>query len=94
MVDLPLSPSTAAAALAASGNNSRYGNKLVEPPKELEGSKRDAEKSSSSSSSVLPLHDVYPESKWINYWIKNEKDVPQVISLFRLQYDRLTKARN
>jgi MFS family permease len=42
----------------------------------------------------LPPHDEYPESNWINYWIKGDDDVPRVIALFRLQYDRLTKARN
>jgi MFS family permease len=42
----------------------------------------------------LPPHDAYPESKWINYWIKGEDDVPRVIALFRLQYDRLIKAKN
>ena len=60
------------------------GNKLMGAPKqggETEGS--------------LPPHDAYPESKWVNYWIKGEDDVPQVMALFRLQYDRLTKkARN
>jgi MFS family permease len=39
----------------------------------------------------LPPHDTYPESKWTNYWIKGEEDVPRVVALFRLQYDRLTK---
>jgi MFS family permease len=42
----------------------------------------------------LPPHDAYPESKWISYWIKGEDDVPRVIALFRLQYDRLIKAKN
>ena len=63
--------------------NSYNKNKLMAPPKqgreEVEGS--------------LP-HDTYPECKWINYWIKGEDDVPQVIALFRLQYDRLTKVTN
>jgi MFS family permease len=66
------------AALASSSSN-----KLTGVPKqggETEGS--------------LPPHDAYPESKWINYWIKGEDDVPRVIALFRLQYDRLTKARD
>jgi MFS family permease len=41
----------------------------------------------------VPPHDAYPESKWTNYWIKDEEDVPRVVALFRLQYDRLTKKK-
>jgi Family of unknown function (DUF5519) len=63
--------------------NSSY-NKLMGAPKQ---SKEKIEGS-------LPAHDVYPECRWINYWIKDEDDVPRVIALFRLQYDRLTKVRN
>jgi hypothetical protein len=67
------------AALASSSSS----NKLTGVPKEG----RETEGS-------LPPHDAYPESKWINYWIKGEDDVPRVIALFRLQYDRLIKAKN
>ncbi len=78
MVDLPLHPNVFFA-----GNNNNN-NKLMEEPKHWE------EKAQGS----LPLHDTYPESKWINYWIKGEDDVPWVIALFRLQYDSLTKVKN
>jgi MFS family permease len=44
--------------------------------------------------SLLPPHDAYPESKWINYWIRGEDDVPRVIAIFRVQYERLTKAKS
>lgn len=44
--------------------------------------------------SLLPPHDAYPESKWINYWIRGEDDVPRVIAIFRIQYERLTKAKS
>jgi hypothetical protein len=66
------------AVLASSNNNKLIG--ALKQCGETEGS--------------LPPHDAYPESKWINYWIKGEDDVPRVIALFRLQYDRLTKARD
>jgi hypothetical protein len=59
-------------------------NKLMGLPKQWE------EKTQGS----LPPHDAYPESNWINYWIKGEDDVPRVVALFRLQYDRLTKVTN
>jgi MFS family permease len=56
-------------------------NKFMEAPKQWD------EKAQES----VPPHDAYPESKWTNYWIKGEDDVPRVVALFRLQYDRLTK---
>ena len=40
------------------------------------------------SGEALPHH-IYPESGWISYWIRNSKDIPAVIDLFRLQYERL-----
>ncbi|PDY45327.1 hypothetical protein COL30_27230 [Bacillus pseudomycoides] len=36
-------------------------------------------------------HHVLPESGWISYHIKSEEDLPIVIELFRMQYDRFTK---
>jgi MFS family permease len=59
-------------------------NKLMGVPKQWE------EKAQGS----LPPHDAYPESNWINYWIKGEDDMPRVVALFRLEYDRLTKVTN
>jgi MFS family permease len=40
------------------------------------------------SGQALPHH-IYPESGWVSYWIRNSKDIPAVIDLFRLQYERL-----
>jgi len=33
-------------------------------------------------------HHVLPESGWISYRIRSERDVPTVVKLFRLSYDR------
>ncbi|MFY9870386.1 MAG: MFS transporter [Candidatus Nitrosopolaris sp.] len=40
------------------------------------------------SGQALPHH-IYPESGWVSYWIRNPGDIPAVIDLFRLQYERL-----
>ncbi|HXP49282.1 MAG TPA: luciferase family protein, partial [Bacteroidia bacterium] len=40
------------------------------------------------SGQALPHH-IYPESGWISYWIRNSGDIPAVIDLFKLQYERL-----
>jgi hypothetical protein len=53
-----------------------------------------AKQSKDKTQRPLPQHDVYPESNWINYWIGGEDDVPQVIELFKLKYETLTKVRN
>ena len=37
---------------------------------------------------ALPHH-IYPESGWVSYWIRNSGDIPVVINLFKLQYERL-----
>jgi hypothetical protein len=76
MVDLPLSPSVAEAALALSGD------KLIDTQKEKKKIER-----------ALPSHDVYPECKWVNYWIKDNNDVDEVMLLFRLQYNEITKGK-
>jgi hypothetical protein len=42
-----------------------------------------------SSGRVLPHH-VLPQSGWVSYWINNgEKDVPEVLELFRMRYEQL-----
>ncbi len=41
-----------------------------------------------SSGQALPHH-IYPESGWVSYWIRNSGDIPAVINLFKLQYERL-----
>ncbi len=33
-------------------------------------------------------HHVFPESGWVSYFIRDETDVPRVVALFRLNYDR------
>jgi hypothetical protein len=33
-------------------------------------------------------HHIYPESGWVSYFIHGEVDVPRVVALFRLNYDR------
>jgi hypothetical protein len=39
------------------------------------------------------LHYLHPNTGWISYFIKGERDVPPVIELFRLNYDRPWLAR-
>ncbi len=34
-------------------------------------------------------HHVLPESGWVSYHIRGPEDVPHVLELFRLNYDRL-----
>jgi hypothetical protein len=41
-----------------------------------------------ASGRALPHH-IYPESGWVSYWIRNTGDIPGVINLFKLQYERL-----
>jgi luciferase-like monooxygenase len=42
-----------------------------------------------SSGRVSPHH-VLPQSGWVSYWINNgEKDVPEVLELFRMRYEQL-----
>ena len=33
-------------------------------------------------------HHVLPDSGWVSRWIERPADVPEVVALFRLQYDR------
>jgi hypothetical protein len=36
------------------------------------------------------VHHVLPQSGWVSYWINNgEKDVPEVLELFRMRYEQL-----
>jgi MFS family permease len=41
-----------------------------------------------ASGKALP-HIIYPESMWVSYVIHSEEDIPKIIDLFRLQYERL-----
>jgi hypothetical protein len=33
-------------------------------------------------------HHIHPESGWVSFFIRGDQDVPRVIQLFRLNYDR------
>ena len=35
-------------------------------------------------------HHVMPESGWVSRWIDGPQDVPSVLELFRLQYERMS----
>jgi hypothetical protein len=37
----------------------------------------------------VTTHHVLPQSGWVSYWIKDKDDIPAVIELFKLQYQRL-----
>lgn len=34
-------------------------------------------------------HHVLPQSGWVSFWIKGERDIPAVIELFKMRYDYL-----
>jgi MFS family permease len=60
-----------------------HGHKLADLPFPIE-----IRKQLIASGKALP-HIIYPESKWVSYIIHNEEDIPKVVDLFRLQYNRL-----
>lgn len=33
-------------------------------------------------------HHIHPESGWVSYFIRGDQDVPRVVQLFRLNYER------
>jgi hypothetical protein len=35
-------------------------------------------------------HHILPDRGWVTYYIRGEEDVPQVVELFKLNYERLT----
>lgn len=39
------------------------------------------------------LHHILPETGWVTFYIRGAADVPAVIELFRLNYERLTARR-
>lgn len=43
-----------------------------------------------SQGKVSPHH-FLPESGWISYYINVVADIPELIELFRMQYDRMTR---
>lgn len=62
-----------------------HGEKLADLPFPME-----IRKGLIASGKVLP-HVIYPESMWVSYLIRSEKDCPRIIELFRLQYERLRR---
>jgi MFS family permease len=62
-----------------------HGEKLADLPFPM-----DIRKGLISSGKALP-HVIYPESMWVSYLIRSEKDCPRIIDLFRLQYERLRR---
>src|SRR6187549_3209237 len=38
-------------------------------------------------------HHILPDTGWVTYYIKGYEDVPAVVELFRLNYERLTASR-
>jgi Family of unknown function (DUF5519) len=38
-------------------------------------------------------HHVLPDSGWVSFYIRGQEDVPKVLELFRLNYERLTTSR-
>jgi MFS family permease len=60
-----------------------HGDKLADLPFPIE-----IRKQLIASGKVLP-HIIYPESTWVSYIIHSEEDVPKIVDLFRLQYERL-----
>jgi hypothetical protein len=34
-------------------------------------------------------HHIIPQSGWVSYWIKGDRDIPAVIDLFKMRYDYL-----
>jgi hypothetical protein len=36
-------------------------------------------------------HHVLPNSGWVSFWIKGEQDIPHLLKLFKMQYDRIDK---
>lgn len=39
-------------------------------------------------------HHVLPDTGWVSFWIEGERDVPQVVDLFRMSYERALAARD
>lgn len=60
-----------------------HGEKLADLPFPVE-----IRKELIASGRALPHH-IYPESGWVSYWIRNSDDVPAVLGLFEMQYERL-----
>lgn len=42
-------------------------------------------------SKFAQAHHIYPESGWMSFYIKNEGDIPALLKLFYMQYERLSQ---
>jgi len=60
-----------------------HGERLADLPFPIE-----VRKELVASRHALPHH-IYPESGWVSYWIRNSDDIPAVVYLFKIQYERL-----
>ena len=60
-----------------------HGERLADLPFPIEVRKDLVE-----SGHELPHH-ICPESGWVSYWIRNSDDIPAVVDLFKMQYERL-----
>ena len=60
-----------------------HGDKLADLPFSM-----DTRNKLVNSGQVSPHH-VLPQSGWISFWIKGEKDIPAVVKLFKMRYDYL-----
>ena len=60
-----------------------HGEKLADLPFPVE-----IRKELVASGRALPHH-IYPESGWVSCWIRNSDDIPAVLGLFEMQYERL-----
>jgi MFS family permease len=60
-----------------------HGEKLADLPFPVE-----TRKELIASGHAMPHH-IYPESGWVSYWIRNSDDIPAVLQLFEMQYERL-----
>jgi len=60
-----------------------HGERLADLPFPIE-----VRKELVASGRALPHH-IYPESEWVSYWIRNSEDIPAVVKLFEMQYERL-----
>jgi MFS family permease len=60
-----------------------HGERLADLPFSVE-----VRKELVASGRALPHH-IYPESDWVSCWIRNSNDIPAVVKLFEMQYERL-----
>lgn len=42
-------------------------------------------------SKFAQAHHIYPDSGWVSFYIKSEEDIPALLKLFHMQYERLSQ---